>query len=67
MPKISSEKAVQQIGNRYDLVLIAATRVRELQKGIRPKIKTSDGNSITALKEIEDGHISKDYLKRLKT
>lgn len=66
MPRISSEKAVKTIGNRYDLILIASTRVRELNNGFKPKVQTENGNCLTALKEIEDGHITRDYLKRLK-
>lgn len=65
MSRISSEKAVKMIGNRFDLVLIASIRQRELKKGIKPKIKTNDGLHLTALTEIEEGLISKDYLKKI--
>lgn len=65
MVKISSEKAVQAIGNRFDLVLVAAIRQRELDRGYLPKVKTNDGNHLTALQEIEDGLVGIDYLKRL--
>jgi DNA-directed RNA polymerase subunit omega len=66
MSRISSEKAVQQIGNRYDLVLIASQRVRELRKGHKPKLLSKHGPVLTALDEIENGHITKDYLARVK-
>ena len=66
MPRISSEKAVNQIGNRYDLILVAAQRVRELRKGHRPKMDTKHGPVLTALTEIEEGHVSKEYLKRIR-
>lgn len=66
MARISSEKAVQAIGNRYDLILIASKRVRELRSGHRPKVETKHGAMLTALTEIEDGHIKRDYLKRIK-
>ena len=67
MPRISSEKAVQAVGNRYDLILIAAQRIRELKHGHRPKLQTKDGPSLTALKEIEEGLVGRDYLKRVKS
>ena len=67
MARISSEKAVQAVGNRYDLVLIAAQRVRELQKGHQPKITTKHGPVLTALTEIEEGKIGRDHLKRIDT
>lgn len=66
MPRISSEKAVEKIGNRYNLILIASMRARELTNGHLPKVKTKHGPILTALTEIEEGLISKDYLKRIK-
>jgi len=66
MARISSEKAVEAVGNRYDLVLIASQRVRELKSGHRPKIATKNGPVVTALTEIEEGHIGREYLKRVK-
>jgi DNA-directed RNA polymerase subunit omega len=66
MSRISSEKAVQQVGNRYDLILIAAARVRELRRGHKPKLETKHGPMLTALSEIEEGKVTRDYLKRIK-
>lgn len=65
MARISSEKAVQQVGNRYDLILIASARIRELHKGHRPKLNTKHGKSLTALTEIEEGLVGREYLKRI--
>jgi len=65
MARISSEKAVSQIGNRYDLILVASQRVRELRKGHRPKMSTKNGPVLTALTEIEEGLLGRDYLKRI--
>ena len=63
----TSELAAQAAGGLYDLILIASARVRELKKGHAPKIVTKDGNTVTALKEIEEGHIDpKDYLKKIR-
>ena len=56
MPKQASEAAVLAVGNRYDLVLIATQRVRELRKGHQPKVKTNSGTIVTALEEIQAGH-----------
>ena len=65
MARISSEKAVEAIGNRFDLVLIASIRQRELDRGHVRKIVSKHGNHLTALQEIEDGLVGRDYLKRL--
>lgn len=59
---LTSEVAVAAIGNRYNLVLVAARRMRELGRGDRPKIITRNGHAITALLEIEQGHVGLDYL-----
>ncbi len=66
MARISSEKAAQAVGNRYDLVLIAAARIRELNKGHKPKLNTDNKAGVTALREIEEGLIGREYLKRIR-
>ena len=66
MARISSEQAVNQVGNRYDLILIASARIRELRKGHQPKLVTKHGKSLTALKEIEEGLVGREYLKRIR-
>lgn len=63
----TSEKAAETIGNRFNLVLIAAHRVRELNRGDAPKINLKDNNSVVALTEIERGLVGNEYLKKLKT
>lgn len=65
MPRISSEKAVSKVGNRYDLILIASQRARELRRGFKPKMKTQYGPCLAALSEIEEGLVGRDYLRRI--
>jgi len=61
--RYTSEEAVNMVGNRFDLVLIASARVRELKRGYRPKVpKSNDGHTVTALKEIEKGLVGRNYL-----
>ena len=59
---LTSEAAVTAIGNRYNLVLVAARRMRELRRGDMPKIVTRSGHAVTAMLEIEQGHVGLDYL-----
>jgi DNA-directed RNA polymerase omega subunit len=59
---LTSQAAVAAVGNRYDLVLIAAQRVRELHRGHRPRVETRHGPVLTALKEIEQGLVDRKYL-----
>jgi DNA-directed RNA polymerase subunit omega len=67
MARITSQEAVEQIGNRYDLVLVASMRARELKKGHLPMATKKGGHIVTALREIEEGKINgKEYLGKLK-
>ena len=66
MPRQCSEAAVQSVGNRYDLVLIASARVRELVRGDKPKLTTTAKPSVTALLEIENKLVGREYLKKIK-
>jgi DNA-directed RNA polymerase subunit omega len=63
----SAEEAKNMVGNRYDLVLIASARVRELRRGDKPKFINREKNTptVTALKEIEQGLVGREYLDRL--
>lgn len=62
MARITSETASKKIGSKYDMILVAARRARELSRGWNPHIKTDSGPIVTALKEIEHGHIGREYL-----
>lgn len=62
----TSELAVDQVGNRFDLILILAKRVRELKAGHLPKVTGAGGTTATALMEIEKGHVGREYLKKVK-
>jgi DNA-directed RNA polymerase subunit omega len=67
MARITSQRAVQAIGNQFELVLVASQRTRELMRGSAAKITTKNGKMITALKEIEQGLYTKeDYMKTVK-
>lgn len=63
MARITSEVAQQAVGSKYDLILIASRRVRELRNGYAPEIADVHRSEVvTALREIEAGKIGRDYL-----
>ncbi len=64
--RYTSEDAVNMVGNRFDLVLIASQRVRELKRGHRSTLVTKAGPIVTALQEIEAGLVGRDYLKHIR-
>ena len=63
---IDTDKCVENIGNRFDLVLVASARARELRRGYAKHVQGLNSINITALKEIEAGHIGREYLKRVR-
>ena len=65
--RLTSELAVEQIGNRFDLVLVASQRARELKNGSMPRVAEAEKTFIsTALREIEQGKYTyKDYLNKI--
>ena len=67
MARITSQVAALKIGNIYDMVLIASARTREIRKGKRPMIDTKNKPSVTAIREIEQGHIGREYLRKLRS
>ena len=67
MARITSEDAARAVGNKYDLVLIAARRVRELKRGWLPKVQCKNDLPVTALREIEAGLVGRDYLLKPRT
>jgi DNA-directed RNA polymerase omega subunit len=66
-PSIDTEKCVAQAGgNRFDLVLIATVRARELSRRHKAAGHTTQMNSpVSALLDIQEGKIGKEYLKRV--
>jgi DNA-directed RNA polymerase subunit omega len=67
MARLTSELAAKAVGNKYDLVLIAARRVRELKRGWHPLVSCKNDLPVTALREIEAGLIGRDYLLKPRT
>jgi len=61
MARITSEIAAQKVG-RYDLVLIASRRTRELNRGWKPLVSCDNNTPVVALREIEAGLIGREYL-----
>lgn len=64
MHRLTSELAAKAAGGRYDLILMASRRARELTAGWAPKLTTQSGPLVTALLEIEQGLIGREYLDK---
>lgn len=64
MARVTVQDAVEKVGNRFDLVLIAARRARQIQTGGKDALvpEENDKTTVVALREIEEGLITKDVL-----
>ena len=61
MARITVEDCLHNVENRFELVLIAARRARQLAGGKEPLVQeSSDKPTVVALREIEEGLINRD-------
>ncbi len=52
MARVTVEDCLEQIPNRFELVLVAARRAKQLLKGARPLVESNNKEVVTALREI---------------
>ena len=64
MARVTVEDAVEQVGNRFDLVLIASRRARQIATGGKEPLvdRENDKPTVLALREIEKGLITTDVM-----
>jgi DNA-directed RNA polymerase subunit omega len=58
--RVTVEDCLEQVGNRFALVVLAAERARQLSKGARPLLRCDNKPAVTALREIADGKVKFD-------
>jgi DNA-directed RNA polymerase subunit omega len=63
MARVTVEDCVQRIPNRFELVMIASQRSREISSGGEPRVeRDNDKNPVVALREIADEKASPEEL-----
>ncbi|MRP14589.1 DNA-directed RNA polymerase subunit omega [Yersinia pestis] len=64
MARVTVQDAVEKIGNRFDLVLVAARRARQIQSGGKDALVPEENDKVTviALRKIEEGLITNQIL-----
>lgn len=67
MARITVEDCMRQIPNRFQLVLAAAYRARQIAQGHAPKIDTRDKPSVAALREIAASKVGLEMLRKVPT
>ncbi|ASD68465.1 MULTISPECIES: DNA-directed RNA polymerase subunit omega [Pseudoalteromonas] len=64
MARVTVEDAVDKIGNRFDLILVAARRARQISVGGKDPMVDAENDkpTVIALREIEQGFVTTDSL-----
>ena len=65
MARITVEDCLEVVDNRFELVMMAAKRARQLANGVEPKIDNSenaDKPTVLALRDIAAREITQDYI-----
>jgi DNA-directed RNA polymerase subunit omega len=57
MARITVEDCLQKINNRFQLIHVAAKRVRQLRKGSEPTITSKNKDIVVALREVAAGTV----------
>jgi DNA-directed RNA polymerase subunit omega len=65
MARITVEDCLKQIPNRFELVLSATYRARMLSQGHTPKLESKNKPAVTALREIAEGKVGVEMLKKV--
>jgi len=58
MARVTVEDCVEKVPNRFELVMVAAQRSREISAGAEPRLdRDNDKNPVVALREIADERV----------
>ena len=63
MARVTVEDCLDNVDNRFQLVLVATKRARQLALGAEPFVEEgNDKPTVLALREIAEGHVTRDIL-----
>ena len=64
MARVTVEDCIEKIDNRFELIIAASQRAREISNGVQIEVsKDNDKNTVISLREIGNGAITYDDLK----
>ena len=61
MARITVEDCLERVPNRFELVLVAARRAKQLLKGARPLVESDNKEIVTALREVAAERVRLEY------
>lgn len=59
MSRITVEDCLNQVPSRFELVMLASKRARQLFKGAKPLVESDNREVVVALREIAAGKVKK--------
>jgi len=63
MARVTIEDCIEKVDNRFELVLLATKRARQVARGAAPLVaEERDKPTVIALREIAEGHIDADSI-----
>ena len=63
MARVTVEDCLEHVDNRFDLVLLASKRARQLSRGVDPLVPwENDKATVVALREIGEGLVDDDVV-----
>jgi len=66
MARVTVEDCLENVDNRFKLVLLASQRARQLAKGAEEFVpRDNDKDTVLALREIAEGHVNEDNINLL--
>jgi DNA-directed RNA polymerase subunit omega len=66
MARVTVEDCLENVENRFKLVLLASQRARQLAKGAEEFVpRGRDKDNVVALREIAEGHVTEDNIALL--
>lgn len=57
MARITVEDCLQRVPNKYELIILASKRARQLFVGAKPLVESDNREIVTALREIAAGRV----------
>ncbi len=57
MARVTIEDCLKKVNNRFELIHLAAKRVRQLKKGEKPLVECDNKDIVVALREIAAGKV----------
>ena len=68
MARVTVEDCVKNVKNRFELVIVAAKRARQLMRGKEPKVEwDNDKPTVVALREIAAGYTTANNINQLES